>query len=50
MTLKIKVKGVNEYQLGGEYDENRIWKPNKDGLGVRHAFDELNKIYGKGVY
>lgn len=31
---------------GGEYDENGIWKPNKDGLGMRHAFEELNKIYG----
>lgn len=38
-----------EYCLGGgEYDENGVWKPNKDGLGMRHVFDELNKIYGKG--
>lgn len=38
-----------EYCLGGgEYDENGIWKPNKDGLGMRHVFDELNKIYGEG--
>lgn len=33
---------------GGEYDENGIWKPNKDGLGMGHVFDELNKIYGDG--
>lgn len=33
---------------GGEYDENGIWKPNKDGLGMGHVFDELNKIYGEG--
>ena len=38
-----------EYCLGGgEYDENGIWKPNKDGLGMRHVFDEINKIYGEG--
>lgn len=37
-----------EYCLGGgEYDENGVWKPNKKGLGMRHVFDELNKIYGE---
>lgn len=33
---------------GGAYDENGVWKPNKDGLGMRHVFDELNRIYGEG--
>lgn len=33
---------------GGEYDENGMWKPNKQGLGMGHVFDELNKIYGEG--
>ena len=33
---------------GGEYDENGIWKPNKQGLGMGHVFDELNKLYGDG--
>lgn len=33
---------------GGEYDENGIWKPNKQGLGMKHVFDELNKLYGDG--
>lgn len=38
-----------EYCMGGgEYDENGVWKPNKQGLGMRHIFDELNKIYGEG--
>ena len=38
-----------EYCIGGgEYDADGIWKPNKDGLGMRHVFDELNKIYGEG--
>ena len=38
-----------EYCLGGgAYDEDGIWKPTKDGLGMRHVFDELNRIYGDG--
>lgn len=38
-----------EYCIGGgEYDENGIWKPNKQGLGMGHVFCELNKIYGDG--
>lgn len=32
---------------GGEYDENGKWIPNKQGLGLGHVFDELNKIYGE---
>lgn len=32
---------------GGGYDENGIWKPNQDGLGMAHCIDVLNKIYGK---
>lgn len=31
---------------GGEYDETGKWQPNKEGLGMGHVFDELNKIYG----
>jgi 3'-phosphoadenosine 5'-phosphosulfate sulfotransferase (PAPS reductase)/FAD synthetase len=31
---------------GGEYDSDGMWKPNKEGLGFGHVFDELNKIYG----
>lgn len=30
---------------GGEYVDG-IWKPNKQGLGMGHVFNELNKIYG----
>lgn len=33
---------------GGEYNENGVWQPNKNGLGLGHVFDELNKIYGEG--
>lgn len=37
-----------EYCIGGgEYDEDGIWKPNKQGLGMGHIFEELNKIYGE---
>lgn len=36
-----------EYCIGGgEYDTDGKWKPNKQGLGMGHVFDELNKIYG----
>lgn len=31
---------------GGEYGDDGIWRPNKDGLGLGHVFDELNGIYG----
>ena len=38
-----------EYCIGGgEYNENGLWVPNKNGLGMGHVFDELNKIYGEG--
>lgn len=33
---------------GGEYDDEGLWKPTKDGLGMRHVFDELNRLYGDG--
>lgn len=37
-----------EYCIGGgEYDEEGIWKPSKEGLGMGHVFDELNGIYGE---
>lgn len=38
-----------EYCIGGgEYNENGIWQPSKEGLGLGHVFDELNKLYGDG--
>lgn len=30
---------------GGEY-VNGVWQPSREGLGMGHVFDELNKIYG----
>ena len=32
---------------GGEYVYG-VWQPSKEGLGMGHVFDELNKIYGDG--
>lgn len=38
-----------EYCIGGgEYNEAGVWQPSKQGLGMGHVFDELNKIYGEG--
>lgn len=48
---RLKVTHPKQYEYcigGGEYDESGIWKPNKQGLGLGHVFDELNKIYGNG--
>lgn len=37
-----------EYCLeGGAYDTDGLWKPTKEGLGMKHVFDTVNKIYGK---
>ena len=36
-----------EYCIGGgEFNEDGIWQPNKQGLGMGYVFDQLNKIYG----
>lgn len=48
---KLKETHPKQYKYcmeGGEYNEYGIWQPNKQGLGMRHVFDELNKIYGDG--
>lgn len=47
---RMKESHPRQYQYcigGGEYDENGVWKPSKEGLGMGHVFDELNKIYGQ---
>lgn len=31
---------------GGEFNEDGIWQPNKDGLGMGYVFDRLNELYG----
>ena len=48
--LRLKETHPKQYEYcigGGEYIDG-IWKPNKQGLGMGHVFDELNKIYGDG--
>lgn len=37
-----------EYCIGGGEYVDGVWQPNKQGLGMGHVFDELNKIYGEG--
>ncbi len=32
---------------GGGYDTDGLWKPTKDGLGMKHVFDTLNELYSK---
>ena len=32
---------------GGSYDSDGFWKPDRNGLGMGHVFNELNKVYGK---
>lgn len=37
-----------EYCMGGgAYDEDGLWKPTKEGLGMAHVIEVCNKIYGK---
>lgn len=31
---------------GGSYDSDGIWKPDKNGLGMKHVIDTLNSLYG----
>ena len=48
--IRLKETHPKQYSYcmnGGEYDTDGFWKPNKDGLGMAHVIDELNKIYGK---
>lgn len=47
---RLKETHPRQYQYcigGGEYDADGKWKPNKQGLGLGHIFDELNAIYGE---
>lgn len=46
MLKKTHPKQYDYCMRGGEYNEDGVWQPNKEGLGMRHVFEELNKIYG----
>lgn len=39
---------ITENKDKSSFKFEKIWKPNKQGLGMGHIFDELNKIYGDG--
>lgn len=32
---------------GGEFNEQGIWQPSKEGLGMGYVFDRMNEIYGE---
>jgi 3'-phosphoadenosine 5'-phosphosulfate sulfotransferase (PAPS reductase)/FAD synthetase len=38
---------VNEHKDDARYTFEKVWMPNKQGLGMGHVFDEINKIYGE---
>lgn len=42
---KTHPKQYNYCLNGGEF-VNGLWQPNKQGLGMRYVFDELNSLYG----
>ena len=49
--LMLKKTHPRQYEYcigGGEYNEEGLWQPNKQGLGMGHVFDTLNRIYGDG--
>ena len=49
--LLLKKNHPRQYEYcmgGGAYDTDGFWKPTKDGLGMKHVIDEINKIYGDG--
>lgn len=35
------------YCMGGGSYDGGVWKPTKEGLGMRHVIEELHKLYGK---
>lgn len=39
---------VEEFKGNEDFDFKKVWQPNKQGLGMGHVFEELNKIYGEG--
>ena len=39
---------IESYKDNENYRFKKVWQPNKQGLGLGHVFDELNKIYGDG--
>ena len=38
---------VEQHKDDPKYTFKKVWQPNKQGLGMGHVFDEINKIYGE---
>ena len=38
---------VEQHKDDPKYTFEKVWMPNKQGLGMAHVFDEINKIYGE---
>lgn len=38
---------IEQHQDDPSYKFEKVWQPNKQGLGMGHVFDEINKIYGE---
>lgn len=48
--VSLKTTHPRQYEYcmnGGEYDSAGKWIPNKEGLGMKKVFDELNSLYGE---
>lgn len=48
---RLKITHPRQYEYcigGGEYNEDGIWQPNKQGLGMGHVFEVMNEIFGDG--
>ena len=49
--VRLKETHPKQYEYcigGGEFNEQGIWQPSKEGLGMGYVFDRLNEIYGDG--
>ncbi len=47
--VKLKQTHPRQYEYcmgGGAYDNDGMWKPTKEGLGMKHVIDTINGIYG----
>lgn len=47
---KLKQTHPKQYDFcmhGGAYDTDGLWKPDKNGLGMSHVIEVLNRLYGK---
>lgn len=38
---------VTAHKDSPDYAFDKVWQPNKQGLGMAHVFEEINKIYGE---